>query len=124
MKKEKRLRVVKEVGAFRGFGGLFIAPPKVTYSEGQFLVYDTERWWMMTADYFGATFHRMGQLLSGIKNESNPSVRIDNQGRVEMNGHQASFHKLTEGTSFASDNTTLAVTVPLSHSIYLIALSS
>jgi hypothetical protein len=124
LKKEKRLRVVREVGAFRGFGGLFISPPNIAYSDGQFLVYDTEQWWTMTADCFGATFHRLGQSLSGVKNESNPNARIDAQGKVEMNGHKASFHTLAEGTSFASDDTTLAVTVPLSHSIYLVAFSS
>ena len=123
LKKEQRLRIVREVGAFRGFGGLFIAPPRISYSDGQFLVYDTEQWWMMTADIFGATFHRLGQSLSGVKNVLNFNARIDSQGRVTMNGHQASFYTLADGTSFASDDTTLAVTVPLSHSIYLIALS-
>jgi hypothetical protein len=121
--KEKRLRAVSVVGAFRGFGGLFIAPPKVTYTDGQFLIYDSENLWAMTADCFGATFHRMGQTISGLKNESNPNFRIDKQGRVEMNEHRASFHHLADGTSFAADETTLAVTLPLSHSVYLIAMS-
>lgn len=123
IKKEKRLRVVSVVGAFRGFGGLFISPPKVTYSDGQFLVFDSENWWSMTADRFGATFHRMGQTISGLKNESNPNFRINKKGNVEMNEHRTSFHNLAEGTSFAANENTLAVTVPLSHSVYLIALS-
>ena len=121
--KEKRLRVVSVVGAFRGFGGLFIAPPKITYTDGQFLIYDSENWWAMTADCFGATFHRMGQTISRLKNESNPNFRIDEKGKVEMNEHRASFHHLAEGTSFAADETTLAVTLPLSHSVYLIAMN-
>jgi hypothetical protein len=77
----------------------------------------------MTADCFGATFYRMGQTVSGLKNESNPNFCIDRKGRVEMAQHKASFHHLAEGTSFAADETTLAVTLPLSHSIYLVALA-
>lgn len=123
IKKEKRLHIVSVVGAFRGFGGLFISPPKVTYSDGQFLVFDSEYWWSMTADCFGATFHRMGQTISGLKNESNPNFRINKKGSVEMSENRGSFHNLVEGTSFAANENTLAVTVPLSHSVYLIALS-
>jgi len=124
IKQEKRLRVVSVVGAFRGFGGLFIAPPKITYCDGQFLVYDSENWWAMTADVFGATFHRMGQTIPDLKNESNPNFRIDKNGKVVMNEQNASFHHLAQGTSFAADEKTLAVTLPLSHSVYLIAMAA
>lgn len=124
IKKEKRLRVVSVVGAFRGFGGLFISPPKVTYSDGQFLVFDSETWWAMTADCFGATFHKIGQTISGLKNESNPKSRVDKKGNVEMNGVKRTLHHLAEGTSFAADETTLAVTLPMSHSVYLVSLAA
>ncbi len=124
VRQEKRLRVVSVVGAFRGFGGLFIAPPKVTYCDEQFLVYDSENWWAMTADIFGTTFHRIGQTISSLKNESNPKFRIDKNGNVEMNSQNTSFHHLAQGTSFAADETTLAVTLPLSHSVYLIGMSA
>lgn len=124
IKKEKRLRVISVVGAFRGFGGLFIAPPKVTYSDGQFLVFDSEYWWAMTADCFGATFHKIGQKISGLKNESNPKSRVDKKGNVEMNGIKRTLHSLAEGTSFAADEKTLAVTLPMSHSVYLVSLAA
>jgi hypothetical protein len=46
------------VGAFRGFGGLFGAPPRVTTSEGRLLVASGDTFWLVFADAYGATFHR------------------------------------------------------------------
>lgn len=46
------------VGAFRGFGGLFVEPPRVTTSQGQLLVRSERDHFLLIADAFGATFHR------------------------------------------------------------------
>jgi hypothetical protein len=46
------------VGAFRGFGGLFLEPPKVSSSGGGLFVESAGGQWILCADAFGATFHR------------------------------------------------------------------
>ena len=57
--REPALRIVASAGAFRGFGGLFLAPPNVASAGGQFVVLDGEACWLLAAEAFGATFHRM-----------------------------------------------------------------
>lgn len=51
-------RVVREVGIFRGFGGEFLSPPRVAGSDDGWLVESAGEYWLLTADAFGATFHR------------------------------------------------------------------
>src|SRR5439155_4000009 len=50
-------RLVSEVGGFRGFGGEFKQPPKVTAADGHLYATDGESTWLLTADVFGAVFH-------------------------------------------------------------------
>jgi len=117
----QELRVVATVGAFRGFGGVFVRPPRVAFAAGHFQAFDGETCWLVTADVFGATLHRAGKELPA--NEPNLAYRLDAKGRVFHQGRSRTFKELQDSTSFACDATTLAVTVPLSHSIYLIAWS-
>lgn len=49
---------VRRIGAFRGFGGLFLTPPLVTLSASRILVRSGDEAWILIADAFGATFHR------------------------------------------------------------------
>jgi hypothetical protein len=120
----KALRLVSAVGAFRGFGGDFERPPKVTRSDGQFFVYDGENCWTFTADLFGATLHRQGPKATPAKNEDGSSFEIDKRGRVTKGDYAAVFAEVADWTSFASNEHTLAVTIPVSHSVYLIALTT
>jgi hypothetical protein len=46
------------IGAFRGFGGLFLTPPLVTSNESQILVFSGGDAWILVADAFGAALHR------------------------------------------------------------------
>jgi len=46
------------IGAFRGFGGLFLTPPLVTSNKSQVLVLSGGDAWILIADAFGATLHR------------------------------------------------------------------
>ncbi|PYJ81353.1 MAG: hypothetical protein DME22_21320, partial [Verrucomicrobia bacterium] len=57
-KPSSTLRVVTQAGSFKGFGGLFIEPPLVVSSGEHFLVRSESECWLLTADVFGATFHR------------------------------------------------------------------
>ncbi|MCI0486287.1 MAG: hypothetical protein L0229_06770 [Blastocatellia bacterium] len=122
MGRKKVLKIVSRAGAFRGFGGLFPAPPRVAVRGGEFLVFDNETWWTLTADLFGSTLHRVGPKIPGLKNEINPAFKIDSSGRVLKESEGARFPALSKSSSSASNETTLAVTVPLSHSVYLVAM--
>lgn len=47
------------VGGFRGFGGLFVCPPLVRASGDRLFVRAGDDAWLLTADSFGATLHRV-----------------------------------------------------------------
>ncbi|MES2705113.1 MAG: hypothetical protein V4726_00790 [Verrucomicrobiota bacterium] len=51
-----RLRL--RTGAFRGFGGLFAEPPRLVTANSQVFARSGADGWLLTADAFGATFHR------------------------------------------------------------------
>ncbi len=117
---ETQLKVVKRVGAFRGFGGLFIVPPIVEPTGEHFLVTDGEGTWLLTADTFGATFHRMAKSVSSAKVES--PFKLNRSGEVSVNRLKQGFPELAQATSQAGNANTLAVTVPYSHAVYLVGL--
>jgi hypothetical protein len=119
---ERHLQLVARVGAFRGFGGLFVAPPNVSCPGGQFVVSDGAGQWLLNADRFGATFHRATTAPDGPAAMTQPYYRLDTRGKVTRGKQSATFAELAGSQSSAADATTLAVTTPLSHAVYLIAL--
>jgi len=121
--KQKRLRVVATVGAFRGFGGVFVEPPRVLLHDGEWLAYDREGCWLVTADLFGATFHRAGPRPPASDRPAQFDFKIDRSGRVMKGARAESFAHLADPSSSAATETTLAVTLPRSHSIYFVALT-
>jgi hypothetical protein len=121
--KEKQLRIVATVGAFRGFGGVFVEPPRVLRLDGQWLAYDREACWLVTADLFGATFHRFANRPPAADRAADFDFKIDRAGRVTKGTQAAAFAHLAEATSSAATDSTLAVTLPRSHQIYFIALT-
>jgi hypothetical protein len=116
-----QLRIIKRVGAFRGFGGLFITPPLVFLAEHGFIVTDGEGTWLLNADCYGATFHRTAQS-SPIPQPDSP-FKLSRTGKVTVNKTGADFPQLAQSSSSAANEHTLAVTVPYSHAIYLVALT-
>ncbi|OAI48266.1 hypothetical protein AYO44_07490 [Planctomycetaceae bacterium SCGC AG-212-F19] len=117
----RRLRVVKKAGGFRGFGGPFPAPPSVTCVDGEFLVHDGESSWHLKADRFGATLQRTE---NGVEKGGGAGpFRISANGTVKCGEHSERFPELQGNRSSAANQTTLAVTVPLSHLVYLVALA-
>jgi hypothetical protein len=116
-----QLHIVKRLGAFRGFGGLFITPPVVFPANDHFIVTDGEGAWLLTADLFGATFHRATQAKTDSKTESPFTLTLSGEVRTDTAKRQ--FPELAHSTSHAANQTTLAVTVPYSHAVYLVAVS-
>ena len=119
----RSLELVRRVGAFRGFGGLFMAPPMVSCPDGQLLVSDSGSHWLLFADRFGATFQRAEAPAVRPANKSGkPSFKVGLDGKVSRGREQAVFPEVERSQSSAANDTTLAVTTPLSHSIFLFAL--
>ena len=110
--KGEPLRARAMVGAFRGFGGVFLEPPRVTHVRGHFHVSSGDQCWLLTADLYGATFHRVAPNDVALPKPvaSVPAgVRLpDGCGSV---------------TSVASSETTLAVTRSMTHQVMLLALA-
>jgi hypothetical protein len=117
---ERRLRVMARVGGFRGLGGPFVRPPTVSCTEGQLLVSDGESCWTLTADIFGHALHRAGDgALPAAKAPS--ACRVTREGKVTWGKDTATFEELQHPQSFAASPDTLAVTLGLSHHVYLLA---
>lgn len=97
---------VLRAGAFRGFGGLFATPPQVIAANDQIFVRSGDDVWLLTADAFGATFHRATQeeFSQGTKEESAGITPPSGIGMV---------------TSSARTRSTIAITGTLTHAIIL-----
>ncbi|MBI3243516.1 MAG: hypothetical protein HYZ49_14630 [Chloroflexi bacterium] len=117
-----RLQIVAHLGAFRGFGGLFVSPPLVFSSGEHFIVTDGDGSWLLTADCFGATWHRTEA--QPVDLQTSASFSLNRAGQVSVDGKPiGNFPELANAQSTAANKTTLAVTTPLSHSVYLVALA-
>ena len=118
------LHVVARVGAFRGFGGLFMAPPRVTCPAGQFVVSDGDDQWLLFADRFGSSFQRAASPPTGQPKMSQPYFQLNLEGELTKGQLRAKFPELARSQSSAANDTTLAVTTPLSHAVTLLAVGA
>jgi len=119
-----RLTRVARIGGFRGFGGVFLAPPAVTLINGELHAQDGNAEggvWRICADAFGATFHRTvidKWIEAGTRGSPFKLVK----GHVSKIGAgEADFPDLAVVTSVAATATTLAASSPLSHYVWLVA---
>ncbi|HEV7591119.1 MAG TPA: hypothetical protein VGO40_23615 [Longimicrobium sp.] len=118
------LRVVARAGAFRGFGGLFAQPPVAVAAGEHFLVRSGGDCWLLTADAFGATFHRATAEESKGPHPSSVPPGVTARGTtVSVDGAHLDLPELGEITGVAANGTTLALTSPLSHAVVLLALA-
>lgn len=118
-----QLTIAARVGAFRGFGGLFVAPPLVFSSDEHFIVTDGHDSWLLTADCFGATWHRT--TAQPVETKRGAPFAINRNGEVSVrNGPTTHFPELANASSSATTQSTLAVTTALSHAVYLVALTT
>jgi hypothetical protein len=117
----KELLIVGACGGFRGFGGVFIRPPVVRIVDGMFNAFDGEYQWALHADGFGVTLHRLSQGAPEGSSAGNDGFSIDPKGRVWFKYRTKAFPELAGSLSHAATENTLAVTMPHSHLIFLIA---
>jgi hypothetical protein len=105
-----RPRIVRSVGGFRGFGGGFLRPPRVFAVDGQLAVSSNGECWFLTADSFGATFHRADPKLYQRAEQppAKPPLVVPGIGAV---------------TSVARVERTVAITGDATHAVALVAVS-
>ena len=113
------MRIVARAGAFRGFGGLFLAPPTVAVHDGDFVVTDGQGAWRLCADACGATFTRADAAPAGASLAG--PFRVEAEGCVIHGRQSQTFPEFADVLSWASSEHTLAVTSPYSHAVYLVA---
>jgi hypothetical protein len=119
------LSVVRTIGGFRGFGGPCQALPRVTASNGMLIVSDGQSHWELRADVFGTLWHRIPTPAHrSSPAATQPSIAIDPRGRVAWGDTHQQFAELADASSFASDGQTLAVTLPTSYHVFLVARTS
>lgn len=118
----RSLRIVRMTGGFRGFGGPCLRPPTVrSQAEGLF-VSDGVGAWQLLADAFGTYWRRISEFPRTSKVSAAPhNVSLDAAGQVTWVSEHRSFAELAEASSYACDGQTLAVTLPTSHHVFLVA---
>jgi len=117
-------RLVGAAGAFRGFGGAFVSPPRVSFCADHFQVQSGSERWVLTADACGATLHRARpDEPAGEPGDPALGGRLRvRAGGVAFAGGEVNVPDLGEVTSAAVSATTLALTTTLTHRVLLFAL--
>lgn len=105
------------VGAFRGFGGLFLEPPRVAASDERLWLKSGAEHWLLLADAFGATLHRL----------SDEEVASGGGFRATTEGDRPSEVTAADATQFrgkllslARTEHTWALTFSQSHAVLLV----
>ena len=115
------MRVVRYVGAFRGFGGAFLQPPLVKSASGGWLVRSGADYWVLIADAFGATLHRA----SDVEWRAAHHVPLEHQGSRLVHGAQSlQIDGAGPITSSALSGSAAACTFAHSHQSAVVACQS
>jgi hypothetical protein len=114
-----RPSIVARAGAFRGFGGLFLAPPLVQALDGRLLVASGDDRWLLEADIFGVSFHRATEEEAGrfVPPGIEPPDRLLLRTVAALD-----LASLGHVTSAAQAGGTLALTGSLTHAVMLVAV--
>jgi hypothetical protein len=118
------LRLAREVGAFRGYGGLFKQPPQIAAVSGGWLVRSADDYWFLTADAFGATFHRAtADEWNGANLDKRfpPDTRLTGQ-KLKQGSNSLTLPMSGPVTSATTSGNTLALTSSHTHTILFVAL--
>lgn len=113
------LAVVALVGGFMGFGGPFRAPPKVTCHDGSLVAFDHQVAVAIHADACGQVLTRMTLPPEQPGRSLGPELQAN--GRVVKGRLGTDFPHLAQASAWIGDGTTLAITLPHSHFVFLVA---
>jgi hypothetical protein len=128
----RSLTALGVLGGFTGFGGQFTTPPKLSLVEGEMIAHDHDTAWQIHADAFGALLHRKQS--SPTSNDPAPAnppsagpvlgpFAVEADGQVRHGKLEAHFPEIAGASEFVADAELLAVTLPRSHYVYLIAVT-
>jgi hypothetical protein len=112
------LRLVRRVGQFRGFGGVFTRPPTVLRAADGWYATDGGTAWRIHADRYGTGFRRVPTLPAALPLPPQWTLRA---GGLQSGGMALDLPELNEMSSWAAHEGTAAVTTPFTHAILLIA---
>jgi hypothetical protein len=113
------------VGSFRGFGGVFVEPPRVAADGENIYVASGDGAWALFADAFGTTLHSVpsGEYLRA---ESRPQAQRyvgEEASRIMLPGKTVELGAPGILTSIALTKATIACTTDLSHAILVVPLT-
>jgi len=118
-------RIVTRAGAFRGFGGLFTEPPTVAVIDERLFVRGGAECWLLTADAFGATFHRATpeEFERARRRSPLPNGVSVRGATLTVRGTTITLPDVfDQPSSICATRATLSLTSPRSHAILLAAL--
>lgn len=120
------VRVVARVGGFRGLGGLFVVPPRVS-GGAQLVVGSGDEGWVLCADACGASFHRAsdGELAAAHAADGGAALPAGVAlvgNTIEHAGGTIALPVRGAITSVARVGSTLALTGADTHAVVLVAL--
>ncbi|MBF0255913.1 MAG: hypothetical protein HQL47_05505 [Gammaproteobacteria bacterium] len=118
---EPSLHLVGRTGGFQGFGGPFVEPPEVARFGDQLYAFDRQQAWTLFADGFGLVMRRYGTELPPGEPVEWSQFGLDRKGNVSRGELRAHLPQLADWSSLAATEHTLAVTLPHSHHIFLVA---
>ncbi|CAK0776522.1 conserved hypothetical protein [uncultured Gammaproteobacteria bacterium] len=110
-------RIVTRVGGFRGFGGPFLTPPRLTLAEGGFVASDHEAAWDLFADAFGATLVRRPSFVVAPVAETPGREAASLLARL-----QRLIPELAGASVWAANRRTAAVVPACSHAVVVVML--
>lgn len=123
----KKKFLLKRIGKFIGFGGEFLTPPKVEFLDNEFIVYDAKNFYVLFSDIFGSHLQRISEdTYLTLASEQSPPVRTDfsiaKEGRVKMKTDELEYKPLANYSSYASNDTTICITSPYSHCLFVVGM--
>ena len=109
------------VGAFRGFGGPFLTPPTLATRGTDLIARSGDSNWLITADLFGATLHRIDDAGNTAGMNVEPPVQMFGGSAVFADGRLVDLSGSSPITSVVQRNGFVAVSTANSHLIRLVA---
>jgi hypothetical protein len=106
-------------GAFIGFGGPFFRPPVVEAHDERLFASDGRSQWELLADACGIWLRRVGEAPARHLAAASRSDVSVGRGVIRWGKASLAVPHLADVSSFALGGSTLAMTIPTSHHIFL-----
>jgi hypothetical protein len=116
-------RFVGRIGGFRGFGGAFVAPPRVVRLDQELFVWSGDDVWLLVLDAFGCTLHRArAEELAGASFDVQvPGVAVAAR-HVEFRGRRVPLLDTGAPRSVVGNASTVLLTTEHSYAVTIVAL--